>query len=408
MTEPISVVVLSTGLENFKDIRRALTAESRVQLLAGGNDADQLYEEIVRLKPTAAIIALGPNADNAVRFIERLKSECPNTALISAAQNASPEMILNSLRAGAREFLRLPIIADELRTVLDRISEFTVKQVEAPKKKGRMVAVFSSKGGCGTSFMATNLAAATNSKTVVVDLNLQAGDLPLFLGLEAKYSIADMVEKRQRLDETLINSLVTQHSTHLWLLAAPHEADSADEIEPQHVFEVLQKLREHFDYVVLDPQHTFDSITLAALDQSDEIILVLTLDIPAIRSTQRALEIFDRLGYPRTKVRIVVNRWSKQIDLDLRQVEKFLGEPCIGFVPSDYQTAVNSINLGTPLVQAEPTSKIAAEIRRIAETISLGVAPIEQLGPRKGFLSSLLRKQPAQRQLKLQTSMEKV
>src|SRR5688572_15441177 len=289
MTEPISVVVLSTGLENFKDIRRALTAESRVQLLAGGNDADQLYEEIVRLKPTAAIIALGPNADNAVRFIERLNAECPNTALISAAQDASPDLILRSLRAGAREFLRIPISADELRTVLDRISDFTTKQVEAPKKKGRMVAVFSSKGGCGTSFLATNLAAATNSKTVLVDLNLQAGDLPLFLGLEAKYSIADMVEKRQRLDETLINSLVTHHSKNLWLLAAPREADSADEIEPQHIFEVLQKLREHYDYVVLDPQHTFDSITLAALDQSDEIILVLTLDIPAIRSTQRAL-----------------------------------------------------------------------------------------------------------------------
>ncbi len=408
MTEPISVVVLSTGLENFKDIRKALTAESRVQLLAGGNDADQLYEEIVRLKPTTAIIALGPNADNAVRFIERLNSECPNTALISAAQDASPDLILRSLRAGAREFLRLPIIADELRTVLDRVSDFTTKAVEAPKKKGRMVAVFSSKGGCGTSFMATNLAAATNSRTVLVDLNLQAGDLPLFLGLEAKYSIADMVEKRQRLDESLINSLVTQHSTNLWLLAAPREADSADEIEPQHIFEVLQKLREHFDYVVLDPQHTFDSITLAALDQSDEIILVLTLDIPAIRSTQRALEIFDRLGYPRKKVRIVVNRWSKQIDLDLRQVEKFLGEPCVGFVPSDYQTAVSSINLGTPLVQAEPTSKIAAEIRRIAQEISLGVAPIEQVGQRRGFFGSLLKKQPAQRQFNLQTSMEKV
>ena len=411
MTEPISVVVLSTGLENFKDIRKALSTEGRVQLLAGGNDADQLYEEIVRLKPAAAIIALGPSADTAVRFIERLNSECPNTALISAAQDASPELILRSLRAGAREFLRLPIIADELRTVLDRVSEFTIKSVEAPKKKGRMVAVFSSKGGCGTSFMATNLAAATSSKTVLVDLNLQAGDLPLFLGIEAKYSIADMVEKRARLDETLINTLVMPHSTNLSLLAAPREADHADEIEPQHIFEVLQKLREHYDYVILDPQHTFDSITLAALDQSDEIVLVLTLDIPAIRSTQRALEIFDRLGYPRKKVRIVVNRWSKQIDLDLRQVEKFLGEPVVGFIPSDYQQAVSSINLGTPLVQAEPTSKIAMEIRRIAQQMSLGVAPIQEVAPRRGFLSSLLKKQPtpAQRQqFKLETSMEKV
>jgi len=408
MTEPISVVVLSTGLENFKDIRKAVTAEQRVKLLAGGNDTEQLYEEIVRLKPAAAIIALGANADQAVKFIEKLNAECPETALISAAQDASPDLILRSLRAGAREFLRIPISADELRTVLDRISEFCTRQVETPKKQGRMVAVFSSKGGCGTSFIATNLAASTNSKTVLVDLNLQAGDLPLFLGLDAKYSIADMVEKRQRLDEALINSLVTPHSQHLSLLAAPREADSADEIEPQHIFEVLQKLREHYDYVVLDPQHTFDSITLAALDQSDEIVLILTLDIPAIRSTQRALEIFDRLGYPRKKVRIVVNRWSKQIDLDLRQVEKFLGEPVVGFVPSDYQIAVGSINLGTPLVHAEPTSKIALEIRRVAQQMSLGLAPIDETRQRRPFWAGLLKKQSAQPNFKLQTSMEKV
>ena len=408
MTQPISVVVLSTGLENFKDIRRAITAEERVKLLAGGNDPDQLYEEIVRLKPDVAIIALGPSADTAVRFIEKLNAECPGTALISAAQDASPDLILKSLRAGAREFLRIPISTEELRTVLSRISEFFTKQVEAPKKKGRMVSVFSSKGGCGTSFIATNLAAATAKKTVLVDLNLQAGDLPLFLGLESRYSIADMVEKRQRLDDDLVNSLVTPHSANLSLLAAPREADSADEIEPQHIFEVLQKLREHFEYIVLDPQHTFDSITLAALDQSDEIILVLTLDIPAIRSTQRALEIFDRLGYPRKKVRIVVNRWSKQIDLELKQVEKFLGEPVVAFVPSDYQIAVSSINLGTPLVQSEPTSKIALEIRRIAEQISLGVAPIDGSKQRRPFWSSLLKKQPAQQNFKLQASMEKV
>jgi pilus assembly protein CpaE len=407
MTEPISVVVLSTGLENFKDIRRALSNESRVKLLAGGNDADQVYDEIVRLKPNTAIVALGPNADTTVRFIQRLTAECPTTTIISAAQDASSDLVVGSLRAGAREFLKIPISADELRTVLDRVSEFSHKQsVEAPRKKGRMIAVFSSKGGCGTSFIATNLAAATNSKTVLVDLNLQAGDLPLFLGVDPKYSIADMSEKRSRLDNELINSLVTPHSQHLSLVAAPREADSADEIEPQHIFEVLQKLREHFDYVVLDPQHTFDSITLAALDQSDEIVLVLTLDIPAIRSTQRALEIFDRLGYPRKKVRIVVNRWSKQIDIDLRQIEKFLNEPVIGFVPSDYQTAVNSINLGTPLVQVEPSSKIASEIRRIAGQISVGLAPINEAKPRKAFWNSFLKKQPAKAQFKLQTSTE--
>ncbi len=408
MTQPLSVVVLSTGLDNFKEIRTALAADARVQLLAGGNDAEQLYEEIIRLKPSAAIIALGAGSDQAIKFIQRLNSESPSTALISAADNASPDLILQSLRAGAREFLRLPISPEELGTVIDRVNAFSAAQVQPPKKKGRMIAVFSSKGGCGTSFIATNLAAAAAARTVLVDLNLQAGDLPLFLGVDPKYSIADMVENRARLDESLIASFVTPYSSKLSLLAAPKQADSADEIEPEHVFEVLQRLRESYEYVVIDPQHTFDAITLAALDQSDEIVLVLTLDIPAIRSTQRALEIFDRLGYPRKKIRIIVNRWSKQIDLDLRQVEKFLGEPVVGFVPSDYQTAVGSINLGNPLVLSDSSSKIAQEIRRISETIAVGVAPIEDAKPRRAVWKSLFKRDVNQPRLNLETSLEKV
>jgi pilus assembly protein CpaE len=203
----------------------------------------------------------------------------------------------------------------------------------------------------------------------------------------------------------LIKSFVTTYSANLSLLAAPRQADAADEIEPEHVFEVLQRLRESYEYVVLDPQHTFDSITLAALDQSDEIVLVLTLDIPAIRSTQRALEIFDRLGYPRKKIRILVNRWSKQIDLDLRLVEKFLGEPVIGFVPSDYQTAVTSINLGQPLVQSGPNSKVAQEIRRVAKTIAAGAVIVsEEPQPRRTVWNSFFKREQRQNQFELQVS----
>lgn len=146
MTQPLTLVVLSTGLDNFKEIRTALSTDNRVQLLAGGNDAEQLYEEIIRLKPVAALITLGANADQAIKLIQRLSSEVPGTALISAANNAAPDLLLQSLRAGAREFLKLPISAEELKTVLDRVADFCAGQVEVPKKKGRMVAVFSSKG----------------------------------------------------------------------------------------------------------------------------------------------------------------------------------------------------------------------------------------------------------------------
>ena len=271
-------------------------------------------------------------------------------------------------------------------------------RVEVPKKQGRTVAVFSSKGGCGTSFIATNLAASMGAPTVLVDLNLQAGDLTLFLGVEPKYSIADLVENREQADDAMLRSYLAPHSANLSLLAAPREADAADDIEAEHIFSVIQILRERYDFVVIDPQHTFDSITLAALDQVDEILMVLTLDIPAIRSAQRTLAIFDRLGYPRHKVRIVVNRWSKQIDLDLRQVERYLGERVTGFITSDYRTAVNSINLGQPLVESEPQSRIAAEIRQIAAAIAgnsnapARTPSFEPEAERRGILSTLLRR----------------
>jgi pilus assembly protein CpaE len=406
MTKTITMVVLSSGLENFKEIRQALSADERTRLLAGGNDAEQLYDEIVRLKPGAALITLDSNPEQGIEMIKRLTAERPTMAIISAARSDSADLILRSLRAGARDFLRIPIVGDELKTILDRTVEFSDDQVEAPKKRGRMISVFSSKGGCGTSFLATNLAAAMSGRTVLVDLNLQAGDLPLFLGVDPKYSIADMAEHRARLDESLVNSFITPYSSTLSLLAAPREVDAADEVEPEHIFEVLQRLRDSYELVVLDPQHTFDAITLAALDQSDEIVLVLTLDIPAIRSTQRALEIFDRLGYPRKKIRVVVNRWSKQIDLDLQQVEKFLGEAVTGFIPSDYQTAVTSINLGQPLVHSDSNSRLAQEIRRLARVISGGSIAVAEPKPQRTFWGSLLRRE--QPQFDLQTTMGKV
>ena len=397
MSQQLTFVILSSGLDSLRELRGALAASDRTRLLIAGDDTEQMLPEVERLRPNAAIVTLGAEPEQALKFVARVASVSPATAIVCASRDASPDLILRSLRAGARDFLRLPVRPEEFETVLQRTAEFCHVQPETPKKQGRAVAVFSSKGGCGTSFLATNLAASLKAPTVLVDLNLQAGDLTLFLGVEPKYSIADLVENREQADDAMLGSYLSPHNANLSLLAAPREADAADDIEAEHIFSVIQILRERYDFVVIDPQHTFDSITLAALDQVDEILMVLTLDIPAIRSAQRTLAIFDRLGYPRHKVRIVVNRWSKQIDLDLRQVERYLGERVAGYVTSDYRAVVNSINLGQPLVESEPTSRIAGEIRQIAAGLGGGAhaaaTPAEAEGERRGLLAGLFRRQ---------------
>jgi pilus assembly protein CpaE len=183
-------------------------------------------------------------------------------------------------------------------------------------------------------------------------------------------------------------SLITSHSPLLSLVPAPNEAHEADDIKPDDISEILHLLSQKFECIVLDLPHTFDPVTIAALDLADDILVVLTLDIPGIRNTKRALKVFDNLGYPREKIRVVVNRWSKNIDVELHKIEAHLGEQLIGFVPNDYKKVMDSINLGRPLVQTEPASKITLEIKRIADMVvaTNGHTPSPQ-GRRKLFRS---------------------
>ena len=397
MKRNLTFIVLCKDPVDAKEMGRALSGHAGVSLLLNSEDAEQVFTEIVRLRPSAVMINLAHLGEPGLKLVQRISTECPSTAVICASRDSSPDLILSSMRSGARDFLRLPIHEGELTTVIDRTSQFVLEHAtDEPRKRGRAIAVFSSKGGCGCSLIATNLAMLQPTPTVLVDLNLQSGDLELLLGLRPKFSLADVVENRDRLDDALLTSYLTQHSKNVSLLAAPLKAENAEDIEPRHIYEIMESLRHRFDSVIIDTPHSFDAVTISALDNADQILVVLTLEIHAIRSTRRALEIFDRLGYPRKKIRVVVNRWSKTIDLDQKQIEDFLGERVVGFVQSDYRAAVNSINLGQPLVDSAPTSKVAADLRQVAAKLFDG--KVEQITPvveSKRSFNSLFRRQQA-------------
>jgi pilus assembly protein CpaE len=395
MKQNLTFIVLCKDAADAKEMGRALGSHGGASLLMLSDDAEQVFTETVRLRPTAVIISISNIGEPALNLVRRINIECPTTAVICASRDSSPDLILRSMRSGARDFLRLPIIEGEFATIIERTAEFAAEHVnDEPKKRGRAIAVFSSKGGCGCSLIATNLALIQKTPTVLVDLNLQSGDLELMLGLRPKFSLADVVENRDRLDDALLTNYLTTHSKNVSLLAAPVKAESAEEIEPKHIYEVMELLRQRFDSVVIDTPHTFDALTISALDHADQILVVLNLEIHAIRSTRRALEIFNRLGYPNKKIRIVVNRWSKNIELDQKQVEDFLGEKVIGFIQSDYRAAVNSINLGQPLIESAPTSKVAADLRHLAAQLFDGQT---ETGPpvyeNKRTFNSLFRRQ---------------
>ncbi len=398
MKRNLTLLILSKDANEGREMTRAFGAHTSVSVLMTSDDAEQVFTETLRLRPSAVVINLGHMGEPALKLVQRMSAECPATAIICASGESSPDLILHSLRAGARDFVRLPIREEELNTVIERTAEFSALHATAePKTRGKAIAVFSSKGGCGCSLIATNLALVQNTPTVLVDLNLQSGDLEVMLGVRPKFSLADVVENRDRLDDALLANYLTAHSQNVSLLAAPIKAETAEDIEPKHIYEVMELLRQRFETVIIDTPHNFDATTISALDHCDQILVVLTLEIHAIRSTRRALEIFDRLGYPRKKVRLIVNRWSKNTELDQRQIESFLGERVVGFIQSDYRAAVNSINLGQPLILSAPASKATADLRQLAAKLFEG--KVEQpaaVTENKRSFNSIFRRQAPQ------------
>ncbi len=396
MTHTLTTIIQATDQATATHLCRALEADERIKVTAIMRAPQQVVEEVARQRPALVLLTLGAQPQATWALCQQLQQVSPETAVICAAQHASTDLILDTLRNGAREFLRLPVRAEELQTILARMLVALVSHAapNAPSQRGRVVAVFSAKGGCGTSFIAANLAAGLNAATVLVDLNLQASSLDLLFGIKPRFSWVDLIENRARLDEQMLASLLVTYNERLSLLAAPAQAEDAEEITPEQIRQAVAALRERFDYVLLDVMHTFDALTLAALDEADDILLVLGPDLVAVRAAQRALTIFQRLDYPREKVRLVLNRWNQQSELDLREIERALGQPMTSLITDDYRTVVASHNLGQPLLAAPATTALSAELQQLIA--ACGWPYVGQLNQSKrGLLDVLLRRKTA-------------
>ncbi|HYE74152.1 MAG TPA: AAA family ATPase [Blastocatellia bacterium] len=374
MSKPISVAVIG----------RSLTQEERTQLRSASshplsivtelpNDPQSL-EQLQRLRPQATLVMLNGDLPRSFEMIERINHEIPETAIVCSSEHDSSDVILQSFRAGAAEFLRLPLTDEEIEAVFTKLHQTRLRTADE-SHQGRIIAVFSSKGGCGTTFVAANLAVSlarlSRKRTCIVDLNLQAGDQPTYLGLEhTPYTIYDIVRNFDRLDEQFLASHLVQRSKNLSLLAAPSEIGGDEDIRAEHITQILTMLRSQFEYVVIDPQHTLSEITISALDLADDLLLLLTLDIPSIRSAKRALDIFTRLGYDRKRIKIVLNRYTKTPEFEKEQIEKVLEERVYAVLSNDYRAAISSINVGEPLVQSNRQSRLVREFSHLAGKLS--------------------------------------
>lgn len=295
--------------------------------------------------------------------VRELLGTSPTLEVFLTASRIDPQVLLEAFRAGVKEFLSQPLTRQEMETAFARFEErFGAKVAQSDRPLGRVVSVIGARGGVGVSTVATNMAtsvqqAGKGESVALMDLDLHGGELGLFLDLHARQGLKHLAKDVSRLDETILRSMLVQHSSGLRLLASGYEAFEDTEYVHGSTMRVIGLLRSMHRHIFIDCGHILDPAVKEALDYSDQVVVITTLSLPAIRRTKRLLEAFAAAQYPADKVTVVVNRYTNdQKDL-LNETESMLAVRMTGLIPNDYGTASEAIDHGKPFtIMATRTS----------------------------------------------------
>jgi pilus assembly protein CpaE len=325
---------------------------------------------------------------------ELISQRLPTVAIIMMSVHGEAEQMRRSLQAGAREFLVKPFSSDEFSETIKRVydrEEARRHQIQAAMPAGpvaaeadpdvdhQVIGIFSPKGGSGRTTIATNLAIAikqqTGSRVVLLDANLQFGDVGVLMNLNPKTrSIVDLADGGEP-DADLVESVLIDHSSGVRALLAPPTPEGADLITPAYLRTVVSHLRTMHAYTVVDLPSGINDHSLAIMDEADQIVIMAALEITAIKNLRLFLEVADQLGYERSKLRIVMNRSDATQGIRMGDVEGSIRRPIDGTIVSDGRLAVLAVNRGVPFVLSNPESPLSRDVSKLAETLIGAAAP---------------------------------
>jgi pilus assembly protein CpaE len=363
---------LANALSGLTDrvVRAADPDEAMAAVAAEGRDV------------LATIIGPSLTDRDALALAGALQQGTPDISVLLIRRHESGELIRQALNVGVKGVLSSASDETAVRTAAARAVEIarTLRgrlgggaptdngEGRAP---GKVVTVFSSKGGCGKTFLSTNLAvslARNGAEVALVDLDLHFGDVAIMLHLFPSHTIYDAAQNPS-LDALSLKSFLTRHDSGIWALVAPTEPTVADTINPGTIGNILKLLRSAFDYVVIDTPPAFSEPVLAAFDESDWLIMLATLDVPSIKNLRLTLQTMELLHFPKGRIRVVVNRADSKVGLRLPDVEKLLSSPVDTTIPSSRSVPL-SVNKGSPIMLEEPKGPVAESIRRVAAQLT--------------------------------------
>ncbi|HJQ75969.1 MAG TPA: AAA family ATPase [Acidimicrobiia bacterium] len=331
------------------------------------------------------MVLIGPSYsdDAAMEQVRALHNQDPSLVLMLVADEVTADLLRKSMRVGVSDVLETPLDEAKIEAAIEQFAHDVLHRrtstpapatpdPAAPRDKGRIITVTSAKGGSGKTVLATNLALVLNrlpdSKVCLVDADLQFGDVCLVLQLEPRFTMVNASHELHHLDPELLDSLLTEHPSGLRVLAAPLEPAFADDITTAGLMQMLDVLKETYDYIIVDTAAMLDELILSLIEKSDDILMLVDMDLPSVKNAKLALETLRLLKFSTSDVQLVMNRSNSKAKLDNREIEGALKMHISASIPSDAVVAA-SVNEGRPVVETDPKSKVAKGFESVAELI---------------------------------------
>ncbi len=384
ITEKIRVLIVDDISETRENVRRLLQFDNAVEVVGmarGGQEAINLSQS---LKPDVVIMDINMPDMDGITATEAIRRKVPYTQIVILSVQSDPGYMRRAMLAGARDFLTKPPSIDDLTAAIHRAGEMAIEERsklassfptastsggsastgQAGKPLGKIIMVYSPKGGSGTTTIVTNLAIALHSEenhAILIDASLQFGDVAVFLNEQVKNSLLELVPRAEELDPEVVKDVAIHHSASgIEILAAPPRPEMAEKVNADQFGKMLQYLRQMYAYILLDTSSYLTDVVQVSIEAADMIVLITTQDIPAIKNANSFLTLTDASGIKREKIIFVMNRYDKRISIAPERVGESLRQPIPIAIPLDDRIVSGSINRGVPFVidnKAQPTSK---------------------------------------------------
>lgn len=347
------------------------------------------------------VVVAGPGFDTGtgLRALAKVQEADPAVSIVLAFDRRPRVSLSAVVRAGAVDLLSPDAAPETVRKALDRALAIAERRRRGrpAERRGKVVTVASASGGCGKTFFAVNAAyhllKRTSGRACIVDLDLQFGEVVTALRLKPAMTVFDVREREH--DHDAIESIedyTIQHSTGVHVLAAPNDPSEADRIDPRDVLRIIEAARSRFDYVIVDTPPALTEVVLAALDVSELLYVMATLDVPSVRNLGVFLGTLEKLRVPSESIRLVMNKAESKVGMEVAEVARLFPAGFTGVLP--YASVVSrSLNQGVPVLAAFPDADVSRKlVHTLADLVPVGLNAVD--GPvRSGFLDRLFRRQ---------------